>query len=59
LGRAVIGGLIFGTSASLFLVPLVFAAVRQRFRPGERRRIPENAGAIRKAKTEELALEIS
>ena len=28
LGRAVIGGLVFGTAASLFLVPVVFAAVR-------------------------------
>ncbi len=33
LGRAVIGGLLFGTVASLFLVPLVFAAVRKRFDP--------------------------
>ncbi len=32
LGRAVIGGLIFGTVASLFLVPVAFAAI------GERRR---------------------
>lgn len=32
LGRAVIGGLVFGTSASLFLVPVVFAAVRGRMR---------------------------
>jgi len=31
LGRAVIGGLLFGTTASLFLVPVVFAAVRGRF----------------------------
>lgn len=31
LGRAVIGGLIFGTSATLFFVPVVFAAVRGRF----------------------------
>lgn len=30
LGRAVIGGLLFGTTASLFLVPVVFAAVRAR-----------------------------
>lgn len=30
LGRAVIGGLLFGTTASLFLVPTVFAAVRAR-----------------------------
>lgn len=28
LGRAVIGGLLFGTMASLFLVPVAFAAVR-------------------------------
>ncbi len=28
LGRAVIGGLVFGTFASLFLVPIAFAAVR-------------------------------
>ncbi|RYD23022.1 MAG: efflux RND transporter permease subunit [Verrucomicrobiaceae bacterium] len=28
LGRAVIGGLLFGTFASLFLVPIAFAAVR-------------------------------
>lgn len=32
LGRAVIGGLIFGTTASLFLVPVVFAAVKGRVR---------------------------
>jgi multidrug efflux pump subunit AcrB len=30
LGRAVIGGLLFGTGASLFLVPTMFAAVRAR-----------------------------
>jgi len=35
LGRAVIGGLLFGTSASLFLVPIVFAAIRSRF-PGKK-----------------------
>ncbi|HSI87352.1 MAG TPA: efflux RND transporter permease subunit [Candidatus Methylacidiphilales bacterium] len=33
LGRAVIGGLCFGTLASLFLVPIVFAIVRARFHP--------------------------
>ena len=33
LGRAVIGGLVFGTFASLFIVPIVFAAVRSRFHP--------------------------
>ncbi|WP_438483050.1 efflux RND transporter permease subunit [Oleiharenicola lentus] len=32
LGRAVIGGLVFGTSASLFLVPVMFAAVCGRLR---------------------------
>ncbi|HEY5892935.1 MAG TPA: efflux RND transporter permease subunit [Chthoniobacterales bacterium] len=38
LGRAVIGGLVFGTCASLFLVPVVFAAVRGRVRrPAEER----------------------
>jgi multidrug efflux pump subunit AcrB len=30
LARAVIGGLLFGTTASLFLVPTLFAAVRGR-----------------------------
>ncbi len=34
LGRAVIGGLVFGTFASLFLVPIAFAAIRSRF-PGK------------------------
>ena len=33
LGRAVIGGLAFGTLASLFVVPVLFAAVRSRFHP--------------------------
>ncbi|PTX93628.1 AcrB/AcrD/AcrF family protein [Spartobacteria bacterium LR76] len=37
LGRAVIGGLVFGTTASLFLVPVVFAAVRKRFDRREER----------------------
>jgi multidrug efflux pump subunit AcrB len=46
LGRAVIGGLVFGTGASLFLVPVAFAAVRGRARRGapavlEREFIPE------------------
>lgn len=36
LGRAVIGGLVFGTMASLFVVPVVFAAVRARFHPKPR-----------------------
>lgn len=33
LGRAVIGGLMFGTLASLFVVPVAFAVVRARFYP--------------------------
>ncbi len=33
LGRAVIGGLAFGTMASLFVVPIAFAVVRARFHP--------------------------
>ncbi len=33
LGRAVIGGLAFGTMASLFVVPVAFAVVRARFHP--------------------------
>ncbi len=33
LGRAVIGGLAFGTLASLFVVPIAFAVVRSRFHP--------------------------
>jgi multidrug efflux pump subunit AcrB len=33
LGRAVIGGLVFGTVASLCIVPVVFAVVCQRLRP--------------------------
>lgn len=36
LARAVIGGLVFGTLASLFVVPLAFAAVRSRFFPKPR-----------------------
>jgi multidrug efflux pump subunit AcrB len=36
LARAVIGGLMFGTLASLFVVPLAFAAVRARFHPKPR-----------------------
>jgi multidrug efflux pump subunit AcrB len=30
LGRAVIGGLLFGTMASLFLVPTIFAWMKRR-----------------------------
>jgi multidrug efflux pump subunit AcrB len=59
LGRAVIGGLVFGTLASLFLVPVVFAAVRHRFHPGKRSRAPENAGAVRKAETKKLVPQMS
>jgi len=50
LGRAVIGGLVFGTCASLFLVPVVFAAVRSRFHPGKSVSAPANTGALRKPK---------
>jgi multidrug efflux pump subunit AcrB len=35
LGRAVIGGLVFGTFASLFVVPVMFAIVRRRFQPAK------------------------
>ena len=59
LGRAVIGGLVFGTCASLFLVPVVFAAVRGRFQPGKRSGTPRKTGATRKAETEELVPQIS
>jgi multidrug efflux pump subunit AcrB len=34
LGRAVIGGLLFATVATLFFVPTVFAIVRNRFARG-------------------------
>jgi multidrug efflux pump subunit AcrB len=40
LGRAVIGGLIFGTFASLFLVPVAFAAARAHTRHTPPARIP-------------------
>jgi multidrug efflux pump subunit AcrB len=44
LGRAVIGGLVFGTSASLFLVPVAFAAVRGRLRGvAARQKAPESS----------------
>jgi multidrug efflux pump subunit AcrB len=59
LGRAVIGGLVFGTCASLLLVPLVFASVRGRFHPGTRLPAPGNSGATRKAETEELVPQMS
>jgi multidrug efflux pump subunit AcrB len=40
LGRAVIGGLIFGTFASLFLVPVAFAAARAHTRHTPPAKIP-------------------
>ncbi|MCX6954339.1 MAG: efflux RND transporter permease subunit, partial [Verrucomicrobia bacterium] len=40
LGRAVIGGLLFGTWASLFLVPVAFAAVRGPHRRTSPRTVP-------------------
>jgi multidrug efflux pump subunit AcrB len=36
LGRAVIGGLVFATVATLFFVPTVFAVLHGRRRPAER-----------------------
>src|ERR1039458_7474380 len=36
LGRAVIGGLIIATFATLFFVPCVFSLVHRRHRPGQR-----------------------
>jgi CzcA family heavy metal efflux pump len=36
LGRAVIGGLVVATFATLFLVPCVFSLVHRRHRPGQR-----------------------
>ena len=47
LGRAVIGGLVFGTMASLFVVPVAFAFVRGR----HKRKVSEedpvlDAGAV-------------
>jgi multidrug efflux pump subunit AcrB len=59
LGRAVIGGLIFGTGASLFLVPVVFAAVRRRFRPRAQLRSPRGPKASGRVKTNELVLQTS
>ena len=43
LGRAVIGGLLFGTFASLFLVPIAFAAVRGFTHRRQLRREEKNA----------------
>jgi multidrug efflux pump subunit AcrB len=59
LGRAVIGGLIFGTGASLFLVPVVFAAVRRRFRPRAQLRSSRSPKASGRVKTNELVLQTS
>ena len=43
LGRAVIGGLLFGTMASLFLVPTVFAWMkRNKTAPPEHEEEPEH-----------------
>jgi CzcA family heavy metal efflux pump len=36
LGRAVIGGLLFATFATLFFVPCVFKLIHQNFKPGQR-----------------------
>ncbi|HWW22067.1 MAG TPA: efflux RND transporter permease subunit, partial [Steroidobacteraceae bacterium] len=36
LGRAVIGGLLFATFATLLFVPVVFAVIHERFTPGKR-----------------------
>ncbi len=41
LGRAVIGGLVFGTMASLFVVPVAFAVVRGRHRKKAEESSPE------------------
>jgi Cu/Ag efflux pump CusA len=35
LGRAVIGGLLLATVATLFLVPVVFSVIRHKTRPRE------------------------
>ncbi len=49
LGRAVIGGLVFGTMASLFLVPTVFALVRGRTKR------PQSAAPVAPARVQEVA----
>jgi multidrug efflux pump subunit AcrB len=59
LGRAVVGGLIFGTGASLFLVPVVFAAIRRRFHPKTYLRPPRSAKIGRGLETEKLVLQTS
>jgi CzcA family heavy metal efflux pump len=43
LGRAVIGGLLLATVATLFFVPVVFSIVRQKMRPHENTDDPELA----------------
>jgi CzcA family heavy metal efflux pump len=45
LGRAVIGGLIVATFATLYLVPCVFSLVHRRHRPGARAGIAEVAAS--------------
>ena len=59
LGRAVIGGLIFGTGASLFLVPVIFATIRRRFRPRPDLRPPPSRKLRSDAKADELVLQTS
>ncbi|GAA5119192.1 efflux RND transporter permease subunit [Luteolibacter yonseiensis] len=51
LGRAVIGGLLFGTFASLFLVPVAFAAVRGYTARRELRKKEEDADAPEASET--------
>jgi hypothetical protein len=51
LGRAVIGGLAFGTCATLLFVPLVFAAVHAWLEKRRARRAPDpdDSGASRES----------
>ncbi len=47
LGRAVIGGLILATTATLFFVPVVFSFFHRRKRPGEQSQtVPQQEGII-------------
>jgi multidrug efflux pump subunit AcrB len=46
LGRAVIGGLVFATVASLFFVPVVFSVLHRNVPAAEKRK-PENSGLSR------------
>jgi multidrug efflux pump subunit AcrB len=48
LGRAVIGGLIFATFATLFFVPCVFKLIHKNFKPGQRE---DAAGRASEAET--------